>query len=322
MADIKGLVSVIVPIYNMERFLPHCIASLKAQTYLNLEILLIDDESTDDSGRICEAFAATDSRVRVIHQKNGGVWSVRNRGLREAKGEYVIFPDGDDYFHKDYIRLLYEAINYGGKEYPVAICGYRRPFDFDQDTKSDLSPCFEEIDQKVLLTLATCFPSCGSALWGANWNKLYRKAFLPELFQMNYPRCQDYDSNLRFYFNVDRAIFVHMDLYYWVRRPGQLTGSPDNWFIRGESRCRIFYDNYLHIPKVFSDYRPNLLANLYTEMLLWMEEAYGTTEQSCVTKIVSEFEKKTLLSLLFCWQIPFRRKIRWLFSLHAPSFSA
>lgn len=322
MKDIKGLVSVIVPVYNVECFLPHCIASLKSQTYQSLEILLIDDGSIDGSGRICDAFAATDSRVRVIHQKNSGVWAVRNRGLREAKGEYVVFPDGDDYFHKDYIRLLYEAINLGGKEYPVAICGYRRPLDYDQDTESDMSPCFEEIDQKVLLTLATCFPSCGSALWGANWNHLYRKAFLPEMFQMNYPRCQDYDSNLRFYFKVDRAIFVHMDLYYWVRRSGQLTSSLDNWLIGGESRCRIFYDNYTRVPKDFSNYRANLLSNLYREMLSWVEKASGTAEKSHVSKIVSKFEKKTLLSLLFCRQIPFRRKLRWLFSLHAPSFAA
>lgn len=319
MAESQGLVSVIVSVYNIENVLQFCLESLAAQSYRNLEIILIDDGSTDCSGRICDEFVTNDSRSRVIHQENQGVWAVRNRGIDESNGEYVIFPDGDDYFHKDYIRFLFEAINYGGKQFPLAICGFRRTWDYKEDTESDTYPCFEEINQATLLTYATSYPSCASALWGANWNKLYRKSLLPKPFQNEYPRCQDYDSNLRFFFNVERAVLVRKDLYYWLRRSGQLTLSDDYWFLRGESRCRIFYENYRSIPKQLSQFRPNLLTDLYKGMISWKEISRGTSRQQAVSRRIREYERKTLLDLLVCKQAPLHRKLRWILSLHAPS---
>ena len=124
MGNKKRLISLVVSVHNIEDRLPKCLESISSQTYRHLEIILIDDGSTDGSGRICDEFASTDSRARVIHQQNRGLWAVRNRGLLESEGEYLIFPDGDDYFHKDYIRLMYESINDGGETYPVANCDY------------------------------------------------------------------------------------------------------------------------------------------------------------------------------------------------------
>ncbi len=112
----EELVSVIVPVYNIEAYLPHCLECIEAQTYKNLEIVLVDDGSTDGSGRICDEFAAKDPRARVIHQPNTGCWAASNAGQDAATGEYLWFPDGDDYFHKDIIRLMYEAINTVGKD--------------------------------------------------------------------------------------------------------------------------------------------------------------------------------------------------------------
>ena len=91
------LISVIVPIYNVERYLEKCIDSILAQTYRNLEVILIDDGSKDDSGTICDAYAAADSRVKVIHQQNGGAAAAKNAGLRAATGEYLSFVDADDW---------------------------------------------------------------------------------------------------------------------------------------------------------------------------------------------------------------------------------
>ena len=92
------LVSVIVPVYNIEDYLPRCLACIEMQTYRNLEIILVDDGSTDGSGRICDEFAAKDSRVRVIHHpENIGLWAARNTGQDAATGDYLWFPDGADY---------------------------------------------------------------------------------------------------------------------------------------------------------------------------------------------------------------------------------
>ena len=104
--DLQNCISVIVPVYNAEPFLAKCIDSLLAQTYPDMEILLIDDGSTDASPTVCDRYAAADARVRVIHQKNAGVGAARNAGLDAAKGAYIAFVDADDYVLPDYLETL------------------------------------------------------------------------------------------------------------------------------------------------------------------------------------------------------------------------
>jgi Glycosyltransferases involved in cell wall biogenesis len=98
--QIQPLISVIVPVYKAEEFLPKCINSILSQTYTNFELLLIDDGSPDNSGKICDEHASKDSRVRVFHKQNGGVSSARNLGLREARGEWISWVDADDWIEK------------------------------------------------------------------------------------------------------------------------------------------------------------------------------------------------------------------------------
>ena len=318
MPDSQGLVSVIVPVYNVGMLLPRCLESLSAQTYRNLEILLIDDGSTDDSGRLCDEFAAKDFRARVIHQENQGAWAVRNRGVEEAKGEYLIFADGDDCFHRDYVRLLYEAINLGGEAYPLAICDYRRVRYDERVMDSETDPSFEVMDQTALLDGIIRFPSCRDAFWGACWNKIYRKSALPEPFQRDFPRCQDYDSLLRLFFTVDKAVFVRKVLYYYVVWPGQNTATADDMRIRNECRCRIFLDAFMTLPGHLSDYKPELMANLYRRMIGWKHCSCGKPEQKVVSRKIRELEKKTYPYFWTCRRFTLRRKLHWLLSLHAP----
>lgn len=102
------MISIIVPVYNIEEYLPRCLDSILTQTYTDLEVLLIDDGSKDASGDICDRYARKDPRVRVYHQANGGVSAARNRGLDMARGEYIGFVDGDDMLEKDILHRLYE----------------------------------------------------------------------------------------------------------------------------------------------------------------------------------------------------------------------
>lgn len=101
---LQPLISVIVPCYNVEEYLPKCIESILNQTYRNLEILLVDDGSPDNCGRICDEYAAKDSRIRIIHKKNGGLSDARNAALDVMTGEYVTFIDSDDYVSDDYVE--------------------------------------------------------------------------------------------------------------------------------------------------------------------------------------------------------------------------
>lgn len=104
----KDLVSVIVPIYNVESYLCKCIDSIINQTYKNLEIILVDDGSPDNCGKICDRYAASDERIRVIHQENGGLSAARNAGLKIMTGKYLMFVDSDDWLQNDCIEILYE----------------------------------------------------------------------------------------------------------------------------------------------------------------------------------------------------------------------
>ena len=119
----EALISVIIPIYNMEAYLARCLDSVLNNTYRNLEVLCVDDGSTDSSAEILRAYAEKDSRIVPIFKENGGVSSARNAGLDRMTGEYVTFVDPDDYVHPQYVELLYRALKESGTE--IAICGFR-----------------------------------------------------------------------------------------------------------------------------------------------------------------------------------------------------
>lgn len=114
------LVSIILPVYGVEKYLPECVESLLVQTHNNLEIILVDDASPDNCGAICDSYAARDSRVRVIHKKNGGAASARNAGLDAARGEYICFVDSDDVVEPDYVQTLLDTLGDGD----MAMCGF------------------------------------------------------------------------------------------------------------------------------------------------------------------------------------------------------
>ena len=113
-------ISVIVPIYNVEQYLYQCIDSIIAQTYTNLEIILVDDGSTDSSGEICDKYASVDCRIVVIHKKNGGLSEARNAGINVATGDYIGFVDSDDYIFPDTYRGMIEACENNNCE--IAVC--------------------------------------------------------------------------------------------------------------------------------------------------------------------------------------------------------
>ena len=108
---LRGCVSVIIPVYNVEKYLKDCINSILNQTYSNWEMILVDDGSVDNSGDICDKFSKNDSRIHVIHQTNKGVSFARNKGIEKANGEYLIFIDSDDWIENNMFEEMITAIN-------------------------------------------------------------------------------------------------------------------------------------------------------------------------------------------------------------------
>lgn len=123
----KDLISIIVPVYNIEKYIRKCIESIINQTYKNLEIILVDDGTPDNSGKICDEYAKIDKRIKVIHKQNGGVSSARNVGLENALGEYVSFIDGDDYISDRFCEKLLQKIKEENAD--CIACGYYRVYD-------------------------------------------------------------------------------------------------------------------------------------------------------------------------------------------------
>ena len=117
----QPLISIIVPVYKVENYLDRCVQSLVDQTWSNLEIILVDDGSPDNCGAMCDAWAARDNRIKVIHKENGGLSDARNAGMAIASGTYMGFVDSDDYISSDMYQLLYDRMAADGSD--IAACG-------------------------------------------------------------------------------------------------------------------------------------------------------------------------------------------------------
>ena len=135
----NGLISVIVPVYNCDRYLPKCLDSILSQSYKNIEIICIDDKSTDNSLGICETYSEKDKRIRIIKRKsNGGLSCARNMGIDASKGDYIAFVDSDDWIDKDFIKVLYENMVDNDADLSVASISYSNieiPYHGNEDVK-------------------------------------------------------------------------------------------------------------------------------------------------------------------------------------------
>lgn len=137
------LISVVIPVYNVETYLDACVRSVMKQTYSNIEIILVDDGATDNSGEMCDFYAKEDSRVKVIHKDNGGLSDARNCGIEVTKGEFITFVDSDDIVSCKYIETLYSLIKNNNAD--ISICNCVHCFD-DTDIQFSMSTYLEVLD--------------------------------------------------------------------------------------------------------------------------------------------------------------------------------
>lgn len=164
--------SVIVPVYNVEQYLDRCLTSILEQTYKNFQLILVDDGSKDESGGMCDVYAAKDKRIQVIHKKNGGLSSARNAGLDVVEGDYIVFVDSDDYVEKHLLEELYNKI--ANSNYPeIVIYGYCEEF---KDVNKEWIPYIKNIDEIKKLSLTDEWKSYA-------WNKCFRVDFFTYRFE-------------------------------------------------------------------------------------------------------------------------------------------
>ena len=168
----KDLISVVVPVYNVEAYLNRCIDSIIGQTYKNLEIIIIDDGSTDKSSQICDEYLTVDTRITVVHQENKGLSNARNTGIKHSKGKYISFVDSDDYLDLRFIELLYSSMI--AQNADIVVCDIRS---FDAYTSEffphtrKINNCFVDTDKIFELMMKVDYPW----LYTMTCNKLYSR---------------------------------------------------------------------------------------------------------------------------------------------------
>lgn len=207
----EELVSIIVPVYNIRDYLLKCLTSIIEQTYNNVEILIIDDGSTDGSEKICDEFEKRSERIRVFHKKNGGLSEARNYGIRKSHGEMIALIDGDDYVEKTYISQMMSRMKKDKSD--IVVCG------FNEEHENDICLDGVEATKKLLIEQKNIdIIAC---------NKLYKR----KLFFDNdiwYPVGEKYEDSLttyKFYSKAGKVSYISKELYYYVRREGSIMGE-------------------------------------------------------------------------------------------------
>lgn len=204
------MVSVIVPVYNTAQYLPDMVRSVLAQTHRDLEIILIDDGSTDTSGLILDSFAAGDPRVRVIHKENGGVSSARNVGLDAAKGDYITFADSDDTLEPDLYETLLRLIE--TYHVQIAHCSYNRIKDGKVIPVGNTGEIFVQSRTEALREL-----TCGSLFMGGCCNKLYARALFDDVrFDTSLKLSEDELVNVQVFSKVDAIVYQDVCKYNYL----------------------------------------------------------------------------------------------------------
>ena len=212
------MISIIVPVYNVEKYLSQCVKSILEQTYAgNVEILLIDDGSTDSSGLMCEEFSRIDHRIKVFHKENGGLSDARNFGIKRSHGSILCFVDSDDFLHKDYLQELYSIKKKNNAE--ISECACFKYLESNPILCNDNRDKTKILKSKEWLTES----GVGDFLSVVAWNKLYDR----ELFNdVEYPVGRNFEDESTTYKVVYKSkciVRTYKKLYYYRQREGSIT---------------------------------------------------------------------------------------------------
>jgi len=223
---IYPLISVIIPIFNTSKYLPRCIDSILIQSYKELEVILVNDGSTDECDSICDKYAQADSRVKVIHKENSGQSEAQNDGIRASTGEFITFVDSDDYIDSNMLRNLFDKALIFNAD--ISVCSYLRVSEFSTAKSHSYS------NEKVILlsgieAMNDLF-TANSYVHFETWGKLY-KAWLFKQTDIRFPSgylSGDQFTTYKLLFHAQKVVCFNQQLYFYTHRHESITGSPFN----------------------------------------------------------------------------------------------
>ena len=288
------MISIIVPVYNVEKYLRRCVDSILAQTYQNIEVLLVDDGSPDNSGAICDEYAEKDSRVRVFHKPNGGVSSARNLGLKEAKGDYIGFVDADDYIDKTMYEVL--LCNLIKENSDISICSYNQEDSNGIFHKHWPHDDYLTItgDRQIEYLISNQYYTCSC------WDRLFKKELLKDFW---FDESKKVYEDLLFLYEVAKissnTVFTSSPLYYYCNNDG--TSVARSLF---DDRKMDIINVSQYILNDISVSKPSLMRVAKREfvrnniMCASLAKAAGYSNQENI-KLIQRNIRKNLVSYLF-----------------------
>lgn len=225
------MISVIVPVYNVEKYLERCVKSIAAQTYKDLEILLIDDGSTDKSGKMCDDFQQTDSRIKAFHKQNGGLSDARNYGIEHSAGEFISFVDSDDYIDEKMLETLHRLITENDAD--LAVCSAMDVFEGKEVTQVKEIKEFNlnKVESYKYMLRGDGIPSA--------CNKLYKRQTVGNV---RFPAGKLYEDGFftpQILKRVEKTAVTSKPMYYYFRRADSITTKP---FRKGDLDVIEAYD--------------------------------------------------------------------------------
>lgn len=274
----EELISIIVPVYNVELYLEKCVNSILKQTYKNIEIILIDDGSKDASGKKCDELKEKDNRIKVIHKQNGGLSDARNSGLKIAKGQYIGFVDSDDYIAEDMFETLYNLNKKYNSE--ISIVSYYEIYNGKvisvRDSKEqEVLTKIEAIKELLIDTKIQSYA----------WNKLFRR----ELFEgIEFPINKNYEdiaTTLLLFEKANKVTLLEDPKYYYARRDDSILGEKS--YKTYKDYLEIIYDKFIYLD---GKYKELDFYNAYN-FILNAIRGYTNIVASDLCDLYNEFEK-------------------------------
>ncbi len=247
-------ISIIVPVYNMEKYLHQCVDSILAQTFKDFELLLIDDGSKDSSPKICDDYAAADSRVRVIHKENGGLSDTRNLGISMAKAPLVGFVDSDDWIDPDMYEVLYDTLV--DNDADISMCGHYYTY-VHREKPSCSSGEITIYDGKEALMMIIEDRKIKSFLV----DKLYKREVIREMLPKSF-YYEDYATLFKWFVGISRMAICDSPMYHYRQRRGSiaLDSHPRkkyHFYLAEKSRCTYLIEN-----GIFPEHHKKFIAKL------------------------------------------------------------
>ncbi len=275
----EELISIIVPVYNVEEYLEKCVESIINQTYKNIEIILVDDGATDNSGKICDELGKKDDRIIVIHKANGGLSDARNAGLKIAKGEYIGFVDSDDYIAEDMFETLYNLNKKYNSEisivsfyeiYKGKVIGVRDSKKLEELTK------IEAIRELLIDTNIQSYA----------WNKLFKKELFEGLEFPTNKNFEDIATTLLLFEKANKVVLLEDPKYYYVRRDNSIIGVRN--YKTYKDYLDVIYDKYNYLDGKYEELD---LYNAYNYIInmIWVYTIIVTFE---LDEVYKEFVKQ------------------------------